>query len=142
MAKKAAALDSLIRLRKWSVDERQRELAALVAREDQLIAYGRELERQLVREGEVSRNDPTGSGFMFGSFAEDHKKRRERLAITLAAVRREVEEARDRLAAAFRERKTMEEVQKNRAIRERVEADRLEQVELDEVAANQHRRLN
>jgi flagellar export protein FliJ len=140
MPGKAADLDTLIRLRKWSVEERQRELAALVAREEQLIAYGRELERQLVREGEVAREDPTLAGFMFGSFAEDHKKRRERLAVTIAAVRKEVEDARERLAAAFRERKTMEEVQKGRATRERVEADRTEQSELDEVAANQFRR--
>ncbi len=138
MGQKAADLDSLIRLRKWAVDERQRELGALVAREDQLITYGRELERQLIREGELVRSDPTAS-FMFGPFAEDHKKRRERLAITLAAVRKEIEQARDRLAAAFRERKTMEEVQKTRAENERVEANRLEQIELDEIAATQYR---
>ena len=140
MARKAADLDTLVRLRQWTEDERQRELAALVAREEQLINYGRELERQLVREGEIARGDPTSAGFMFGAFVEDHKKRRERLAITLAAVRKEIEDARERLAAAFRERKTMEEVQKNRATSERVEANRLEQIELDEVAANQFRR--
>jgi len=140
MARKAADLDTLIRLRQWAEDERQRELAALVTREEQLIAYGRELERQLVREGEIARNDPTSAGFMFGAFVEDHKKRRERLAVTIAAVRKEIEEARDRLAAAFRERKTMEEVQKHRRTREAIEADRLEQVALDEVAANQYRR--
>ena len=98
------------------------------------------LERQLVREGEIARSDPTSAGFMFGAFAEDHKKRREKLAITLAAVRKEIEDARERLAAAFRERKTMEEVRKHRATQERIEADRIEQVELDEVAANQFRR--
>jgi len=140
MANKAADLDSLIRLRKWMVDERQRELAALVAREEQLINYGRELDRQLVREGEIARADPMSAGFQFGAYAEDHKRRRERLAVTLAALRQEIEGARERLAEAFRERKTMEEVQKSRSVRERVEAARVEQSELDEVAQNQHRR--
>ena len=140
MARKAADLASLIRLRKWIVDERRRELAALTAREEQLIVYGRELEKQLVREGQIALADPTSAGFMFGPFAEDHKKRRERLAITLAAVRREIEDARERLAAAFRERKSMEEVQKHRAERERVEADRIEQAQLDEIAQNQFQR--
>jgi flagellar export protein FliJ len=139
MARKAADLDSLIRLRKWIVDERQRELGALIQREDQLIMYGRELEKQLVREGQIAAANPDSVGFMFGPFAEDHKKRRERLAITLAAVRKEIEDARDRLAAAYRERKTMQEVQNNRAKRELAEANRLEQIELDEVAQNQHR---
>lgn len=139
MARKASDLAALIRLRKWILDERQRELAALTAREEQLIQYGRELERQLVREGQIALADPTSAGFMFGAFAEGHKKRRERLAITLAAVRKEIEEARERLAEAYRERKTLEEVQKARAIRERTEADRIEQAELDEVAQNQHR---
>jgi flagellar export protein FliJ len=140
MAKKAADLDSLVRLRKWMVDERQRELGTLVAREDQLVNYGRELDRQLVREGEIAKADPVSAGFQFGAYAEDHKKRRERLAVTIAAVRREIEGARERLAEAFRERKTMEEVQKNRAVNERTEAARVEQIELDEVAANQFRR--
>jgi len=139
MARTAADLDSLIRLRNWNVDERRRELGALTAREDQLIAYGRELERQLIREGEVVKTSTEMVGFMFGPFAEDHRRRRERLAVTLAAVRREIEEARERLAAAYRERKVMEEVQKTRAERERAEADRREQSELDEIAANQHR---
>ena len=137
MARKAADLASLIRLRKFILDERQRELAALAAREEQLIQYGRELERQLVREGQIAQADPTSAGRLFGAFVEDHKKRRERLAITLAAVRREIEEARDRLAEAYRERKTLEEVQKARAMRELAEANRAEQAELDEVAQNQ-----
>jgi len=140
MANKAADLDTLIRLRKWTVDERQRELGALVAREDQLIAYGKELERQLIREGEIARADPTSAGFQFGAYAVEHKKRRERLAITIAAVRHEIEIARENLARAFRERKTMEEVQKARRVREAAEAARIEQAELDEVAQNQHRR--
>ena len=139
MARTAADLDTLIRLRDWTVDERRRELGALLAREEQLIAYGRELERQLVREGEVVKANTQMVGFMFGPFAEEHKKRRERLAITLAALRREIEAARERLAEAYRERKTMEEVQKTRAERERVEAARIEQVALDEIAATQHR---
>lgn len=139
MPRTASDLNSLIRLRNWTVDERRRELGALIQREDQLIAYGRELERQLVREGEVVKSDNSMVGFMFGPFAEDHKKRRQRLAITLAAVRKEIEDARERLAAAYRERKTMEEVQKTRATRERTEAARVEQTELDEIAANQHR---
>jgi flagellar protein FliJ len=139
MANKAADLDTLIRLREWAVDERRRELGALIAREDQLIAYGRQLEMQLVREGDIVKSNSQMLGFMFGPFAEDHKKRRERLAVTLAAVRKEVEAARERLAQAFRERKVMEEVQASRAERERVEAARLEQVELDEIAATQHR---
>ena len=140
MANKAADLDSLVRLRRWSVDERRRELAALIAREEQLIAYGVELEKQLVREGEVAKANPTSAGFMFGPFAEDHRKRRERLAVTLKAVRAEIEDARERLAAAYRERKTMEAVQEGRVKRERAEADRLEQAALDEVAQNQHLR--
>jgi flagellar protein FliJ len=139
VVRKAADLDTLIRLREWAVDERRRELGALIAREDQLIAYGRQLEMQLVREGDIVKSNSQMLGFMFGPFAEDHKKRRERLAVTLAAVRKEVEAARERLAQAFRERKVMEEVQAGRAERERVEAARLEQVELDEIAATQHR---
>ena len=142
MANKAADLDSLIRLRQWTVDERQRELTALVNREDQLILYGKELDKQLVREGELARGDPTGAGFLFGAYAAEHKKKREKLAITLAALRQEIEAARDRLAQAFRERKTMEEVQKGRAKREAAEAARLEQEALDEIAQNQYRRLN
>lgn len=140
MARKAADLDSLIRLRRWEVDERRRELDALLTRESQLVLFGQELERQIVREGQIAVADPTRAGFTFGSYAADHKLKRERLAATLADLRAEIEAARERLANAFRDRKVMEEAQKARAERERAEENRLEQIVLDEIAQNQHQR--
>lgn len=139
MARKAADLNQLIRLRRWTVDERRRELGLLQTREEQLIKYGLELDRQLVREGDIAMSDPTRSGFFFGAFAGDHRLRRERLAQNLAALRVEIEQARDRLAGAYRDRRVLAEVQHVRAEKEVKEENRLDQIELDEIAANQHR---
>ncbi len=138
--RKAADLNSIIRLVRWTEDERRRALSTLLNREEQLELFGAELGRQMEREAAIAAADPTDAGYTFGAFAADHRKRRERLADTLNALRGEIEEARERLALAYRERKVYEEVQGQRQDNERLEENRLEQIALDEIAQNQHRR--
>ena len=140
MAKKAKDMDSLLRLNRWTVDERRRELGVLQAREEELLTLGDVLERQMEAEQKVAADDPTSAGFVFGAFAANHRRRREQLAQTLFELRAEIEAARDRLAAAFRQLKVYEEVQDKRALQERQEEARKEQIVLDEIGQIQHRR--
>lgn len=140
MPRRATDLDALIRLRKWEVDEHRRVLAALVQREADLVLFGRQLDLQLQREAQVAANNPIEGGRLWGAFLADHRKRRERLAETLAQVREQIERAREELADAYRVRRTTEEVRENRAEREAKEAARLEQNELDEIGQNSYLR--
>ena len=140
MSKKAKDLDQLIRVNKWGVDERQRELGILVNREEDLIDQGHRLDAELAEEQRIAATDPTMAGFLYGGFADHYRVRKEQLRHILHAIRLEIEDARERLADAYRQLKVYEEVQKNRATREDAEEARQEQVALDEIGLNQHRR--
>jgi len=140
MSRKAKDLDTLIRLNKWTVDERQRELGVLQQRENEWVLFGESLDQQLIREQKVAAEDPTSAGFIYAAFASNHKIRREQLKLALHNLRIEIEQARDRLAEAYRGLKVYEEVQKARAKHEREEEARVEQVTLDEIGQIQHQR--
>jgi flagellar protein FliJ len=140
MAKPAKGLKTLIRLSKFNVDEKRRTLTALQNREDHIIEEIRKGEQQLKDEQELAAQDSTGVGFVYGAFQQAWMKRRDLMHQALVAVRQEIEKAREELAEAFRELKTYEITQANREKREREEADRKEQIFLDEVGSNIHRR--
>lgn len=140
MAKPAKGLKTLIRLSKFNVDEKRRVLTALQTREDQIIDEIRQGEEQLKQEQRLAAEDATGVGFVYGAFQRAWMKRRDLMHQALAAVRQDIEKARDELAEAYRELKTYEVTQANREKREREEADRKEQIFLDEVGLNIHRR--
>ncbi len=140
MAKPAKGLKTLIRLSKFNVDEKRRTLTALQTREDAIIEEIRQGEEQLKREQELAAADATGVGFAYGAFHKAWMVRRDMMRQALAAVRQQIEVARDELAEAFREQKTYEVTQANREKREREEADRKEQIFLDEIGLNMHRR--
>jgi flagellar export protein FliJ len=139
LSRKAKDLESLLRLHSWTVDERRRELGVLLAREEELIQFGHELERQLIREQKIATEDPAVAGFIYASFAQNHRLRREQLERTLAALRGEIDQARDRLGDAYRQLKVYEEVQKARERKERAEAARKDQIAYDEIGETQFR---
>ena len=140
MARKTAKdMDQLIRINQWGVDERQRELGVLAAREDQLIAAGRKLDEDLKNEQAIASQDPTLAG-CYGNFAQLHRQRKEQLHKQIHALRQEIEAARDRLAEAYRQLKVYEEVQKERAKREALDEARQEQQTMDEIGMTQFRR--
>lgn len=140
MAKPAKGLKTLIRLSKFNVDEKRRTLTALQTREDHIIAEINQGEEQVKREQQLAAEDSIGVGFAYGAFHKAWMQRREMMHKALAAVRHEIESARDELAEAFRELKTYEVTQANREKREREEADHKEQIFLDEVGQTMHRR--
>jgi flagellar FliJ protein len=133
-------LKSLIRLGKWTVDEKRRILGELHAREEEVIATIDAMDRQLAAEQAVANEDATGAGFTFGGFYDRHMHRRETLLRQLEALRHEIELARDDLAEAYRSLKTYETAEKQRLAREREEEGRKEQVVLDEIGQTLHRR--
>ncbi|CAA6606361.1 conserved hypothetical protein [Rhodospirillaceae bacterium LM-1] len=137
MAKK---LKTLIRLNKWTVDERRRELGVLLAREDELRTLLAVLEQDLLDEQKTAAEDPTLAGFTYGGYAQRYLDNKAKLLRLLAAMAKEILAAQDRLAEAYKDLKTVEEVEKNRAKKELEEANRREQKMLDEIASTRHER--
>ncbi len=138
MARKG--LPTLIRLAKFEVDEKRRALTILQTREDSLLAAMAAAQEEMAREQQVAAADPEAAGFLFGAYAAAWLARRANMERSLAALRKEIEKARDELAEAFRRQKTYEITQANRERRAREEADRKEQATLDEIGLNLYRR--
>jgi flagellar FliJ protein len=135
----AKHLNALIRLNKWNVDERRRELGVLLAKELEIEEWLARLDVELLEEQKVAAASEIAS-FTYGGYARRYIQRREDGRANLAAVQREILAARDRLADAYRELKTFEITQATRERREREEANLREQKTLDEVGLNLHRR--
>jgi flagellar FliJ protein len=136
----AKGLKTLIRLSKWTVDEKQRILVALQGREDEIISWIEQLDVQLKEEQRIASEDATGVGFTYGNFANAWLNRREQLLTMLEMIRAEIIRAREDLALAFNELKTYEITQRERERRDQAERDKKEQNFLDEIGLNIHRR--
>jgi len=138
MAKGTKGLATLIRLTKFKVDEKRRELTALQNREEQILAEIAADEQRLLYEQQVASENPAEAGFMYAAYHRAWMQRRKTFFAALEQVRHMIEGIRDELAELFREQKTFELTQANRQKKEQEELNRKEQLFLDEVAQNQH----
>ena len=136
----AKSLHTLIRLRKWEVDEKQRALGLLIREEEGVLDRQRQLEDGLVRERQVtSAADPMLRSTL-EPFVRRCMQRREELDRMLFDVRKRVAAAQAELADAYRRLKTFEITQKARDVATEKEENRLEQIGLDEMGLTLHRR--
>ena len=134
-------LHTLIRMRKWDVDERQRAVAALLRREEAILADQAALAREMAAEAAfVGSAKVVEMTFTFAAYLERCDRRREELANALQEVRRQIEEARDELAEAYRGLKTFEVTQEMRDAAAEKENERREQIDLNEIGLTLHRR--
>lgn len=138
MAKKS--LKTLIRLSKWAVDDCQRVLSTLFARETEILTAIDAHHRLLEQERAVATADVTGVGQMFPHFLIPWKAHLEHLHQVLGEVRVMITQAQDDLAEAYRQQKSRQEVQAVRDTQEQEETARKERADLDEIGLNQFRR--
>ncbi len=136
-------LAALIRLHRWRLDEKRRELADLERLEDQFLADARRLEDEVAAEQEFAKNagDEVGA-FSYGGFAIGVIERRKRIAASIAEIRRRIDDKTAEVTDAFQELKRYEITQAERLKRERVVAERRAQAALDEMSLVQHQRRN
>jgi len=132
-------IDQLVRLRKWTLDERRQELAELQRREDELRARIAGIEREVQAEAGRLPADPAAATD-FALYAERMQALRRQLEEQLDGLRPRLADAEDRVRDAFGESKSSELVAQEMAD----SADRLrgrrEQARLDEVALQIYRR--
>lgn len=132
-------LAGLIRLHRWRLDEKRRELADLETFADSLEAQTVALEESLRAEQKVAKSS-VESGYTYGDFARDVIDRREKLAVSISKVEDQVAQVNEELREIFQEVKRYEILQANlmRAAREKEE--KLEQGMLDELGFEIFRR--
>ncbi len=132
-------LSTLIRLHRFQLDEKRRALTDLENLRADLVRQRDKMEAELAAEQEVAKKVEVGA-FAYGGFARGVIARREKLAGSLAEIDTRIEAAQRDVAAAFQDLKRHEIALAQRQRRQREEAERREQIALDEVSLDMHRR--
>ena len=126
--------ETLIRLKKFQVDERRRKVAqieGMIADFDRMSA---DLEREITAEQErAGIHDPTH--FAYPTYAKAAIGRRDNLKRSADELKGQLEDARMALAEAFEELKKVELLDERDQARERVADNAREQAELDRIGA-------
>jgi flagellar export protein FliJ len=128
-------LQTLIRLRRWQLDERRRALAEIDRCLNDLNGEIDALSREMAEEQRAADAIPAEWAGDYGLYAAAALDRRRRIdgAIDSAEADRDAENG--RLQAAFSETKTLELALKERRRREREEEARRERMVLDDMAS-------
>ena len=131
--------ESLIRLHRFHVDEKRRKLAELELMLQEFRARERELEAQVQSEQKKAGISDVAH-FAYPMFAKSVIRRRQNILTSIEDIDKQIEAAKEELSEAFRELKKYEIIEDNRKRKHRKDILRVEQMELDEVAAGIHRR--
>lgn len=132
-------LATLIRVHQHKLDEKRRELADFERLRADLTTRRDRLEAELAAEQAAAKTVECGA-FAYGGFALGVISRREKLAASLVEIDVRIEAVREEVAAAFQELKRYEIALAARQKKLRAELDRKEQMRLDEVSLDMHRR--
>ena len=134
-----SGLDQLMRLQRWTLDEKRRQATDLELLIERLIQDINKLDEQVEREIEASRADLELQRALPG-YRGVMRSRRERMDKSLVDLRGELEKLREQITEAFSDLKKTEQTVKNREQRQRLAERRKDQAISDEVGLQQHRR--
>ncbi|GGB33098.1 flagellar export protein FliJ [Roseibium aquae] len=126
--------DSLIRLKRFQVDDKRRQLAQIEAMIAEFNRMADELDDQIKSEQErVGITDVTH--FAYPTFAKAAATRRDNLRNSASELDEQLQRAQDELAEAIEELKKFEQLEERDQQRERLSAEAAEQEQLDEIAS-------
>lgn len=126
--------DSLIRLKRFQVDEKRRQLAQIESMIAEFNRMADELDDQIRSEQErVGITDVTH--FAYPTFAKAAADRRDNLRNSAHELDDQLQRAQDELSEAIEELKKFEQLEERDQQRERSAQEMAEQDQLDEVAA-------
>ena len=132
-------LATLIRYKKWNLDEKRRALGEFERLEQNLRAELASLAEEMKAEQAAALVSPEGS-YAFADYAKAARGREARLDESLASVRSQAEAVREEVAQAYEELKRYELTQANHERVARLEGARREQRVLDEISQDGYRR--
>jgi flagellar FliJ protein len=122
--------ETLIRLKKFQVDERRRKIAQIESMIAEFERMGVDLEREIKTEQDrAGIHDP--GHFAYPTYAKAARQRRENLTRSANELKIQLEDAKAALGEALEEMKLLDERDQ---MRERAEGDVRGQAELDAVA--------
>src|SRR3712207_3302614 len=125
--------DSLIRLKRFQVDEKRRQVAQIEMMIAEFERLAADLDQQILAEQErTGIHDVTH--YAYPTFARAAMQRRDNLRTSTEELRIQLQDARDQLAEAFEDLKKFELLDERDSERERVVQASREQAALDEAA--------
>jgi len=136
-----SALDQLIRLHRWRLEDERRKMAELQRLADKLIDQIAGLDEDITREAATTRS--IGSPELnkaFAAYADLTRLRREKLERSRQDVQARIESARELVLETFRELEKYEQAQRNRQAKKQAEIKRRDQLVADEIGIDRHRR--
>lgn len=124
--------ETLIRLKKFQVDEKRRKLAQIEGMIAEFERIAGDLDREIKNEQDrAGIHDP--AHFAYPTYAKAAMARRENLKRSADELKVQLEDAKMALAEAFEELKKFELLDERDQTRERAEQDAREQAELDAI---------
>ena len=124
--------ETLIRLKKFQVDEKRRKVAQIEAMIAEFERIAGDLEREIKSEQDrAGIHDP--GHFAYPTYAKAAIARRENLKRSADELKVQLEDAKGALAEAFEDMKKVELLDERDQLREREEEAAREQVELDAI---------
>ena len=124
--------DTLIRLKKFQVDEKRRKVAQIEGMIAEFDRMAGDLEREIKIEQErAGIHDP--AHFAYPTYAKAAMQRRENLKRSADELRGQLEDARAALGEAFEELKKVELLDERDQARERADENAREQSDLDTI---------
>src|SRR3569833_1428973 len=126
--------DTLIRLKKFQVDEKHRKVMQIEGMIAEFERMATDLEREIkVEQERAGIHDPTH--FAYPTYAKAAIQRRENLKRSAGELKGQLDDAQAALGEAFEELKKVEMLDERDQQREKAEASAREQAELDRIAA-------
>ncbi|WP_375451439.1 flagellar export protein FliJ [uncultured Devosia sp.] len=124
--------ESLIRLKKFQVDEKRRQVAQIEMMVNDFTRMAGELDQQIeIEQTKTGISDV--AHFAYSTFAKAALARRDNLIASANDMREKLESAQDALAEAIEDLKKVELLDQREHQREAVEQLKVEQAEYDEI---------
>ena len=131
--------EKLVRLREFELDERRRESGDILNEVNMLQDEMIRLNKSLKVEQKIA-SESLEARFLYNEFASGVIRQREWLTAAIRVKEEEYESSREKVAHAYAEMRKAEIVRDEAVKNEKQRAQTLEQIEIDEVAQNIHRR--
>jgi flagellar protein FliJ len=125
--------DTLIRLKRFQVDEKRRKVAQIEGMIAEFERMATDLDREIrVEQDRAGIHDP--AHFAYPTYAKAAMQRRENLKRSADELKIQLDDAKSALGQAFEELKKVELLDERDQMREREAEDAAEQAELDGIA--------
>ena len=133
--------EKLVQLREFELDERRRDSGTILSEINSLQDEINRLHVELKSEQKIA-GESLEARFLNNEFASSVIRKREWLTAAIKLKEEEYDRAREKVAEAYREMRKAEIIRDDLMEKTKKHEQALEQVELDEIAQNIHRRTS